>query len=80
MGNFETRCNAYLQTLVGAKALLDGQITSINEERKTGRATVWMFNAVSDLVEIREFYLFVEDPDTLVYKEMLDKRTITESV
>jgi hypothetical protein len=39
-----------------------------------------MFNAVSDLVEIREFYLFVEDPDTLVYKEMLDKRTITETI
>jgi hypothetical protein len=40
MGNFETRCNAYLQTLIEAKALLDVQITGINEERKTGRATV----------------------------------------
>ena len=36
-----------------------------------------MYNAIDDVVELRDFFLYVVAPDTLTYKEMSDQRTIT---
>ena len=77
MGAFEERCKTYLESMITAGALLDGQIIGIDEAHQPGKAIVWIYNATNDNVELRDFFLFIEDPDTLTYKEMVDLRTIT---
>jgi len=77
MGVFEARCKAFLEAMITADALLDGQIIGIDEEHETGKAIVWMYNATNDNVELRDFFLYITAPDTLTYKEMVDLRTIT---
>jgi len=40
MGAFEERCKTYLESMITAGALLDGQIIGIDEAHQPGKAIV----------------------------------------